>query len=180
MFAAVSPSPAGVRPNSPPHRTSVSSSSPRAFRSCSRAAIGWSTAAHRFGRVSRSPLWWSQALFAGASKSWTKRTPRSTSRRASRHCPGRTGRWQARRSRIAAGRGHTRGTGRTPRAYSLCMRNASSNEAMRAFIAPPSGLPRWCSSLNGKGVELVALAGQAARAGMEVGDRVLDDRLRTR
>ena len=38
------PSAYGVRPNSPPQTTSVSSSSPRAFRSVSRPAIGWSTA----------------------------------------------------------------------------------------------------------------------------------------
>ena len=34
---------------------SVSSSNPRAFRSHRRAAIGRSTAAHRFGRFSRRP-----------------------------------------------------------------------------------------------------------------------------
>ncbi len=38
-----SPCAVGVRPNSPPQRTSVSSSSPRAFRSASRPAIGRST-----------------------------------------------------------------------------------------------------------------------------------------
>ncbi len=34
----------GVRPNSPPQTTSVVSSRPRALRSVSKAAIGWSTA----------------------------------------------------------------------------------------------------------------------------------------
>ena len=38
----------GVRPNSPPQTTNVSSSSPRAFRSVSNPAIGLSEAPHIF------------------------------------------------------------------------------------------------------------------------------------
>ena len=50
----------GVRPNSPPQTTSVSSSRPRAFRSFSRPAIGWSTARAFFSWPSLRLLCWSQ------------------------------------------------------------------------------------------------------------------------
>jgi hypothetical protein len=75
----------GVRPNSPDQITSVSSSRPRCSRSISNAAIGWSSSRH----LSRKP--WLIASLSLApceshpqSKSCTNRTPRSTSRRASK------------------------------------------------------------------------------------------------
>src|SRR6185436_15706925 len=70
----------GVRPNSPPQMTSVSSSMPRCFRSFTRAVQARSVSAQFFFRsFTRFPCW-SHASW----NSWTKRTPRSTSRRASR------------------------------------------------------------------------------------------------
>ena len=50
----LSPSAVGVRPNSPPHRMSVSSNRPRDLRSAMRAAIGWS--------LFRASRWWSRML----------------------------------------------------------------------------------------------------------------------
>ena len=85
LLAAVRPSRNGVRPNSPPMTTSVSSSRPRCSRSLIRAATGRSIVLHLFVRPSRmsSPglvPWKSQPQ----SNSCTKRTPFSTSRRARR------------------------------------------------------------------------------------------------
>jgi hypothetical protein len=82
---AVRPSRNGVRPNSPPQTISVSSSSPRCSRSLINAATGLSIVAHLRVRPSRmsSPgfvPWKSQPQ----SNSWTKRTPASLNRRASR------------------------------------------------------------------------------------------------
>ena len=70
----------GVRPNSPPQTTSVESSSPRCFRSLISAAVGWSVISQFFFRLLFRFVCWSQL----ACISMTKRTPRSTMRRASR------------------------------------------------------------------------------------------------
>ena len=78
----------GMRPNSVVQMTIVSSSRPRLFRSLSRAAAGWSML------VPMSP--WSRAISSCESQlrrgkplsaplqTCTKRTPRSSSRRAIR------------------------------------------------------------------------------------------------
>src|SRR5687767_15614526 len=70
----------GVRPNSPPQITSVSSSRPRRLRSFTSAALGLSVSLQFFFRsATRLPCW--------SHDSWnssTKRTPRSTNRRARR------------------------------------------------------------------------------------------------
>ena len=46
----------GVRPNSPPQMTSVSSSRPRCFKSCNSAPSGWSTTAQLKGKSCSSSL----------------------------------------------------------------------------------------------------------------------------
>ena len=70
----------GVRPNSPPQITSVSSSSPRCFRSLTSAALAWSVLLALLLQAADQV-----AVVVPASwKSCTNRTPRSTSRRASR------------------------------------------------------------------------------------------------
>ncbi len=51
VLAAVPPSAVGVRPNSPPQTTSVSSSRPRDLRSCNKAATGRSVRATAFGKT---------------------------------------------------------------------------------------------------------------------------------
>ena len=78
----------GVRPNSPPHQTSVSSSRPRRFRSWIRAAVGWSRMGQCRSMSALSVLWASQ--FSSPSTcdahapqySCTNRTPRSSNLRA--------------------------------------------------------------------------------------------------
>src|SRR5260370_13682996 len=73
----------GVRPNSPPHTTSVSLSIPRALRSASSPAIGLSDARHHL-------VWCSSTLSCASQPlpypqySSSQRTPRSTSPRPSR------------------------------------------------------------------------------------------------
>src|SRR5437867_6886276 len=52
----------GMRPNSVLHKTSVSSSMPRALRSLSRAAMGLSVAAHMGGSSLAMLAWLSQLL----------------------------------------------------------------------------------------------------------------------
>ena len=50
----------GIRPNSPPQMTSVSSSSPRRFRSVSSPATGWSVRAHIAAWFASTSSWASQ------------------------------------------------------------------------------------------------------------------------
>src|SRR3954447_4048415 len=81
------PSEPGVRPNSVPQTTSVSSSRPRCLRSLSRPAIGWS--------VSRQRREWPPLRLLCASqapappllpwKTWMNRTPPPPARRAPGH-----------------------------------------------------------------------------------------------
>ena len=52
----------GVRPNSPPHTTSVVSSSPCALRSVSSPAMGLSTLAHIFPWLPSMSVWASHPL----------------------------------------------------------------------------------------------------------------------
>src|SRR5205085_2529946 len=73
----------GVRPNSPPQTTSVSFKSPRAFRSVSRPEMGLSEALHHLLWLVSTFSWASHPLPDPQYNS-TKRTPRSTRRRASR------------------------------------------------------------------------------------------------
>ena len=77
----------GVRPNSPPQMTSVSFSSPRAFRSVSSPAIGL---IHLSAVLRVQPdqlaVLVPPCCWAVLCEIWMNRTPRSASRRAIRHC----------------------------------------------------------------------------------------------
>ena len=81
------PAAVGVRPNSPPHQTSVSSSRPRAFRSLQQAGdrpVDFAGVL-RVARPCRSPCWSHCRCCRCASPGRTAR-PRSAKRRAIRHC----------------------------------------------------------------------------------------------
>ena len=120
----------GVRPNSPPQTISVESSRPRCFRSLISAAVGWSVMSQFFFRSRFRSVCWSQL----ACISMTKRTPRSTMRRASRQlvANGRVGSLldavHLERARGSFEKSSSSGA-------AICMRNASSYDAMRDAIS---------------------------------------------
>ena len=120
------------------------SSSPRCFRSWTSAALGWSVRAQSPLRVSAFLLWVSQGW--PLRKSWTNRTPRSTSRRASRQRVPYSRRRRVVQAVQPAGRSRARSTGRGPRG-----RPSASARRSRSWRSGPPARCRRGAGAGGRG-----------------------------
>ena len=162
----------GVRPNSVVQTTSVSSSIPRDFRSVSRPAMGRSTFRARGTCVSMSP-WASQLFEAPVSISSTNRTPRSASRRATRHCQAKPLRRCPAPGRRARASRRSRATGRRPRGPRAACRRPSrtTGSARRGPGRGPTGPggPRFIARIRASSSS--CKRGRAEPA-VDVGDRL--------
>ena len=159
----------GVRPNSVVQTTSVSSSMPARFQVREQAGDRPGRRSSPAGRASSMSPWASQLFEEPASISSMNRTPRSASRRATRHCQAKPcGACRAPGRRARASR-RSPATGRRPRAPRVCMPKAVSNDRMRAARAGSS--PRAVAGGLGsvgpepRQLELLQRAGRSRAAG---------------